>query len=258
LAYGSLRTARRRLARLVELGLVRGFWAANNQRPRGRYAYELTRSVRQELERIPESGRHRRTPERPAKGTIHELATNDLLGAFLRNADPERGVGLAAWLPERAVAPLFDGYVRPDALAVVGTPSSRISLLIERDLGTEGSKVVAAKAAKYATLFGGPPSPINVGIVVETAARSAVIRHAIGGVGFHGPHIWVTTSAELVGAPLPRGLGRRTTAGAGRSTSRRRLWPASPSLAPSASSIRTALTSSSLRPSSPCSRFVGS
>jgi hypothetical protein len=202
LAYGSLRTARRRLARLVELGLVRGFWAANSQRPRGRYAYELTRSVRQELERNPEPGRRRRTPERPAKSTIHELATSDLLGAFLRAAEPDRGLGLVAWLPERTIARLFDGYVRPDALAVVGTGSSRIALFIERDLGTEGSKVVAAKAAKYATLLGARSSPpINVGIVVETAARSTLIRRAIGGDGSLGQPVWVTTSAELVAAP---------------------------------------------------------
>lgn len=193
---------RRRLARLVELGLVRGFWAANSQRPRGRYAYELTRPVRQELEWNPEPGRRRFTAERPAKSTIHELATNDLLGAFLRAAEPDRGLGLVAWLPERAVARLFDGYVRPDALAVVGTGSSRITLFIERDLGTEGSKVVAAKVAKYATLLGARSSPpISVGIVVENVARSMLIRRAIGGVGTSGMHIWVTASAELVRAP---------------------------------------------------------
>jgi hypothetical protein len=32
------RIAQRRLARLVEYGLLSGFWAANRQRPRGRYA----------------------------------------------------------------------------------------------------------------------------------------------------------------------------------------------------------------------------
>ena len=38
LVYRQLRTAQRRLARLVELGLLRGFWSATAQRPRGRYA----------------------------------------------------------------------------------------------------------------------------------------------------------------------------------------------------------------------------
>ncbi len=38
LVYSQLRTAQRRLQRLVELGLVHGFWTGSAQRPRGRYA----------------------------------------------------------------------------------------------------------------------------------------------------------------------------------------------------------------------------
>ena len=202
LAYGSLRTARRRLARLVELGLVRGFWAANNQRPRGRYAYELIRSVREGLERVPEPGRRRRGRDRPAKTTIHQLATNDLMATFLRAADPGRGRGLCAWLPEHAVAELFDGYVRPDALAVIGTPASRICLFIERDLGTEGSRVVAAKATRYATLLAGRSAPpVNLGIVVESARRVGSIRRAIEAGGPHDLDLWFITSIDLVATP---------------------------------------------------------
>ena len=52
LVYGQLRTAQRRLARLVEYGLVAGFWAAGVQRPRGRYAYALTPAARADIERL--------------------------------------------------------------------------------------------------------------------------------------------------------------------------------------------------------------
>ncbi len=202
LVYGGLRTARRRLGRMVELGLIRGFWAANSQRPRGRYAYALVGSVRDELERGRGGGRRRRDRQGPGTTTIHQLATNDLLAAFLRGAEPDRGLGVAAWLPERAVATLFDGYVRPDALAVIGTPSSRISLLGERDLSTEPTRTLAAKAARYATLLGGEPeSPVNVGIVVDSARRSASIRRAIERVGARGLHVWVAMSMELLAGP---------------------------------------------------------
>ena len=202
LAYGSLRTARRRLARLVDLGLIRGFWAANSQRPRGRYAYELVRSVREGLEPVPEPGRRRARRERPAKTTIHQLATNDVMAAFLRAADSGRGLGLCAWLPERAVAALFDGYVRPDALAVIGTPASRISLFLERDLGTEGSRVVAAKVTRYATLLASRSAPpVNVGIVVESYRRVGSIRRAIEELGPHSLELWFTTSIDLVTNP---------------------------------------------------------
>ncbi len=217
LAYGSLRSARRRLARLVELGLVRGFWAANSQRPRGRYAYELVRSVREGLEPVPEAGRRRGGRERPAKTTIHQLATNDVMASFLRAADPGRALGLCAWLPERAVAPLFDGYVRPDALAVIGTQASRICLFLERDLGTEGSRVVAAKATRYATLLAGQSAlPVNVGIVVESSRRVGSIGRAIEVIRPDGLQLWLITAIDLVANPYealwtaPDGRLRRT------------------------------------------------
>lgn len=202
LAYGSLRTSRRRLARLVELGLVRGFWAANSQRPRGRYAYELVRSVRAGLEpsRLSAIGRGGR--ERPAKTTIHQLATSDVMAAFLRAAEPHRGLGLHAWLPERVASVLFDGYVRPDALAVVGTPASRVCLFVERDLGTEGSRVVAAKATRYATLLAGRSGPpVNLGIVVESSRRVGSIRRAVEEVVPGDLDLWFITSADLLASP---------------------------------------------------------
>src|SRR5437899_2586249 len=43
LVYRQLRTAQRRLRRLETLGLLRGFWSAGAHRPRGRYAYALTK-----------------------------------------------------------------------------------------------------------------------------------------------------------------------------------------------------------------------
>jgi hypothetical protein len=105
LVYGSLRVAQRRLARLVEYGLLRGFWTASAQRPRGRYAYALTRAARSDLERLqwPE-GPPDRPPALPASPPIHQLATNDLLAAFLRAGRPERDEGLVAWAAERAAA----------------------------------------------------------------------------------------------------------------------------------------------------------
>jgi len=202
LVYGGLRTARRRLARLVELGLVRGFWAANSQRPRGRYAYALVGSVRDELERARGGGWRRRAPAGPRATTIHQLATNDLMAAFLRDARPEDGLGLAAWLPERTVAPLFDRYVEPDALAVIGTRSDRICVVIERDLGTEPTSTVASKVARYTTLFAGQADgPVNVGIVVESTRRLTSVRRAIGRAAQGDTWAWVTTSRELSAAP---------------------------------------------------------
>ena len=198
LAYGNLRTARRRLARLVELGLLRGFWAANSQRPRGRYAYALVSSVRSAIEPREDGRSAPGRREGPGTTTIHQLATNDLLAAFLRAARPTDGVGLVAWLPERSVASLFDGYVIPDALAVVGTGSVRICLFIERDLGTESARTVAAKVARYGLIFGSARgSPVNVAIVVESARRAASLERLLRAGPVGGVTAWISQAAEL-------------------------------------------------------------
>lgn len=202
LAYGSLRTARRRLARLVELGLLRGFWAANNQRPRGRYAYTLVSSVRAALEQRAGGRPVPRRGDGPATTTIHQLATNDLLAAFLRAARPTDGTGLVAWLPERAAASLFDGYVVPDALAILATGTARTCLFIERDLGTESARIVAAKVGRYAEIFGSTrDSPVNLGIVVESARRAASVIRLLGSAPLSALTAWVSQAAELFADP---------------------------------------------------------
>ena len=198
LVYASLRTARRRLARLVELGLLRGFWAANSQRPRGRYAYALVSSVRAALDQRAGGRPVPRRREGPASTTIHQLATNDVLASFLRSARPSEGIGLVAWLPERAVASLFEGYVLPDALAVIGTGAKRICLFLERDLGTESARTVAAKVARYAAIFGSArDSPVNVGIVVESPGRVASVNRLVNSASDGRIGSWICQAAEL-------------------------------------------------------------
>ncbi len=89
LVYGQLRVAQRRLSRLVELGLVRGFWSATAQRPRGRYAYVLTRPTRLDVERLswPE-GRPDRPPEIPASAAV--TSSPRTLGAVPLNSPVQR------------------------------------------------------------------------------------------------------------------------------------------------------------------------
>ena len=202
LAYGSLRSARRRLARLVELRLVRGFWAANSQRPRGRYAYALTASARLDLERAAGYAPVGRRRAGPGPSTIHRLATNDLLAAFLRDAHPAHGLGLLAWLPERIAAQLFDGYVEPDAVAIIGTPTASIGLIVERDLGTESASVLAAKVARYTTILAGRDGPaVNIAIVVESPKRVASIRRVVEPASTEGAPVRISVAADLMADP---------------------------------------------------------
>jgi hypothetical protein len=178
LVYGQLRVAQRRLARLVELGLLRGFWSATAQRPRGRYAYVLTRPTRLDVERLswPE-GRPDRPPEIPASAAVHQLATHDLFAAFLRHGDPLLREGIFAWVPERACGQLFDGFLRPDALAGIRVADRAVILFIERDLGTERGEVLAEKIRRYRGVFARALDlPIHVGFVVESDRRARTVH----------------------------------------------------------------------------------
>lgn len=207
LSYGHRRIAQRRLARLVEYGLVTGFWAANRQRPRGRFAYALAKPARIQLERLVwPSGRSSFEAIETVSPVIHQLATDDLLAAFLGAADPELEVGVCAWVPERALIRLTSfGYLRPDALAVIRVADGVILLFIERDLGTERGGIVADKLGKYRSRYGKryDGATVHVGIVVESQRRAAAVRRmlrerdeASGAV-----RAWVTTEPEIRADP---------------------------------------------------------
>jgi hypothetical protein len=198
LAYGSLRTAQRRLSRLTELGVVRGFWAANNYRPRGRHAYVLTRPSRLDLERLVwPAGRPRRGLDMPPSAAIHQLATHDLLAAFLLAGDPLRANGIFAWVPERPLARLFEGYLRPDAFAGVRVGDRSIALFVERDLGTERGEDLPDKIARYRAVFARAPElAIHVGFVVESARRAHTIHRLAHERQVAGPQLSFLTAID--------------------------------------------------------------
>jgi hypothetical protein len=177
LAYGQLRTAQRRLARLTELGILRGFWAAGMHRPRGRHAYILRPGARRDLERIESSGGlPPRWAARLPSAPIHQLATHDVLATFLAAGDPARDEGLVVWLPERACATLFEGHLRPDALAVLRFGERIVALFVERDLGTEHAPQLADKIRRYRAAFARRPhARVHVGFVVESARRARTV-----------------------------------------------------------------------------------
>lgn len=177
LVYGQLRTAQRRLRRLVSIGLLHGFWSASAHRPRGRYAYVLTPSARTDIEALvwPE-GRPDRPVSAPSSAPIHQLATLDLLAAFLRQSASARSEGIVAWVPERACGWLFGGFLRPDALAIIRINDRLVALFVERDLGSERGEVLAEKLRRYWSMFGRESSiPLHVGFVVESERRARTV-----------------------------------------------------------------------------------
>jgi len=203
LTYGSLRIAQRRLARLRGYRLVTGFWSANAQRPRGRYAYRLTSTCRQELEALmwgdnplPHYGRG------DGRSVIHHLAVHDLLAALLRAGTSE--AGLVAWLPERVAAALFGGYLRPDAIAALRVADQLVLLFVERDTGTERAGVIAAKLRRYGALVGSRAEvrPAHVVVVTDTRRRASTLQAGLA--GNQNPAalpLWLASAAELEDDP---------------------------------------------------------
>jgi hypothetical protein len=210
LAYGSLRVAQRRLAKLVGYGMLQGFWAANMQRPRGRHAYRLTDALRRDLEhRLWGDQRPRRRPHGDESSTVHHLAVHDLLVGLLAAAEDQRG--LVAWLPERVCDPLFDGYLRPDALAAVRDGDRLALTFIERDSGSERLAVVLAKARRYVAVLGshGETHPVQVAFVADGRRRAASLSTALATFQpDHQPTFWVGTAADMLAAPWAAGWWR--------------------------------------------------
>jgi hypothetical protein len=205
LVYGPLRTAQRRLSRLVGYGLLRGFWTASSQRPHGRHAYALTRAARQDIERLewPE-GRPDRPSELPPSAPVHQLATHDVLAAFLRAGSPADGEGIFAWVPERACGQLF-GFLRADALAGIRVGDRGLTLFIERDLGTERGEVVAEKIRRYRSVFShAVEQPLAVGFVVESVRRARSV-HALASRRGLGVSLLTITADRLRANPLDAG-----------------------------------------------------
>lgn len=210
--YGHRRIAQRRLARLSEYGLLSGFWAANRQRPRGRYAYALTKISRAQLERLVWPLGKPKLDEgaiETVSPVIHQLATHDLFMAFVRAADPDGEIGLTGWVPERALVRLTDsGYLRPDALAIIRHGDAMIVLFIERDLGTERGSVLVDKLRRYRNVYwrGKERQVLNVGIVVDSQRRAHAVRRILRAAEAkldiaRAVRVWVTTEGELTADP---------------------------------------------------------
>jgi Replication-relaxation len=206
LVYGQLRTAQRRLQRLVELGLVHGFWTGSAQRPRGRYAYTLTRPTRLEVESLVwPHGRPERPPDLPGSPPIHQLATHDVLAAVLRASAVSVPEGLFAWVPERPCSQLFGGFLRPDALAGIRVERRAIALFVERDLGTERGEVLAEKIRRYRSVLSRTPNlAVNVGFVVGSHRRARTVHSLARSGGSITPGVLVITATadELLADPL--------------------------------------------------------
>jgi len=209
LAYPSLRMAQYRLQRLRTEGLLVGGWAANMRKPRGRFTYRLTDETRRGLEKLVWGERRLRSFASGEAGAVmHHLAVHDLLAAFLRSAVPEQGI--VAWLPQRVAAALFDGYLRPDAIAAVRFDDRLVLLFVELDTGSERPPVLAAKLRRYRAVLStrAEVAPAHLLIVLGSRRRLGTIGSALAAVpgAGPGPMAWLALEGELRRAPWAAAL----------------------------------------------------
>ena len=124
----------------------------------------------------------------PRLGAVHQLATLDLFAAFLRPRDPCSCEGLVAWVPERACGGLFDGFLRPDALAAirVGRPGDpRCSS--SATSGPSGARCSPRRSAAIGRSSPPARGDATVGFVVESERRARTVLAMAGATGSSPP-----------------------------------------------------------------------
>ena len=150
------------------------------------------------------SGDRKRYPLGDASSIVHHLAVHDLMQVLLTAA--QRDAGVVAWLPQRVSAALFDGYLRPDAIAAIRVRDRTILAFIEQDSGSERPPVLLAKLRRYRAVLGSrvEVEPAHILFVVPSARRLRSLREAFATAGDggrpprHGWH-WPPTFAAIHG-----------------------------------------------------------
>lgn len=184
LHFPSRRTAQRRLRALLDHDLVRaslqgGVLHQDN-------VYTLTHKGRALLddEGVELSSTSLRRLPRPQR-LEHALAIRDVFVAFVR---AENGETLEivdfAFDDDLAADDLWQSVgIVPDALVVITNAGRELSLAVEVDLGTETTKTLGRKFAKYSGLFAAHVRnsvvPNELMAVVRTPARRATLERLV-------------------------------------------------------------------------------
>jgi hypothetical protein len=219
LAFGSLRAAQQRLARLAGFGAVGRF---RRRLPYGSEPWHYRLAPAGAAVIAAERGQTPPNPrlvERRALALAASQRLGHLVGAngfFTALAAAARASGgactLAAWLSESQCAARFGDLVRPDGYGVWSSGQRVTGFCLEYDNGTETTTRVAGKLAGYADLAIAENAPVLVLLWLPTPAREAAVRPALARAGAAG--VLAATGTPAMGGPagpawLPVGASRR-------------------------------------------------
>jgi hypothetical protein len=197
LAFGSSRSANRRLSALYRLGVLDSFrpLLARGTAPEH---YVLGRggaavlAARRGIE-VAALGRPKEHLTRTAFSPVlaHTVGRNGLLVALAAEGRTPGAHQLALWLPERACTTLWGDFVRPDAFAQLADPGQAVvPFFLEFDTGTESLARVEAKLPGYAAL------------AETTGTRTPVLIHTCGSRREAHLRTRLTRAAEQLALPV--------------------------------------------------------
>jgi hypothetical protein len=184
-AFGSLVTARHRLARLHDLRVLDRFQPL---RPVGSSPHhwvldelgaQVVAANRGVEPRALAWRRGRALALATSQRLDHRVGANGCFTALLRAARQLPDAALEVWWSERRCAAEWGDLVRPDGYGVWVQDGARVAFFLEYDRGTEPLGRLAAKLAGYDDLAQSEPDPVLVLFALPSHRREAGVRHAL-------------------------------------------------------------------------------
>jgi hypothetical protein len=187
LHFHAVRRARRRLLKLVELGVLERFRPPRS--PGSSPFHYILGPVGIEIVAAYKGVEPKELGVRldRLRGLAYNQRLDHLLevnGFFSRLAHAcRRGKGfrLTEWWNERRCAHVWGGLVRPDGFGAVRWPGGVVRFFLELDRGTENSAQLEGKLVGYRRIAGFPDAPDVLLFAFPTQRREVEARRAVGG-----------------------------------------------------------------------------
>ena len=203
--FDAVRRARRRLLKLVELGVLERFRPPRSPGSSpfhyilGPVGIEIVaayrgvepKELRVRLDRLRGLAYNQRLD--------HLLAINGFFSRLSHACRRRNGYRLAEWWSEGRCAHVWGGLVRPDGLGEVRWPAGSVRFFLEMDRGTENLAQLERKLVGYHRVSRFPDAPDVILFVFPTRRREVEARKVLVGAGMP---IATVTAADAASEPL--------------------------------------------------------
>lgn len=205
LHFDAVRRARRRLLKLVELGVLERFRPPRSPGSSpfhyilGPVGIEIVAAYRGvepkelgvRLDRLRGLAYNQRL--------AHLLAINGFFSRLAHACRSRTGFRLAEWWSEGRCAHVWGGLARPDGLGVVRWPAGSVRFFLEMDRGTENLAQLEGKLVGYHRVARFPDAPDALLFVFPTQRREVEARKVLAGAGMP---IATATATDALSDPV--------------------------------------------------------